>query len=731
MSTTSRTGAVAVAAAVALLLACGAAYFLREGDRRPDTPSAPGRDVPAPARPRDDAASGRAPEAATASKKVDIERAAFDGAPRQGEIVVAGVVYDETGATVPDAEVALIVDATRSLAAFSEGDVAATVVTKRDGAFWFDDPTAISVHERYLLRVRHPAYGVERATPIDPRDASTLRRDVVLRKTGAGVNGRVTDEFGAPIAGARVLALDPAVMSTDPVGAVEKETATDKDGRFEASSLRPGLKTVRVVAAGYTTASAPDLNLALGAPQTLEFRLARGKVIRGHAIGTDVGAGIAGAVVIARLLRLDGPDSGEAPEDADRREAELRKIAEAQREEAEARRAKGGETTPVKEGAAVEAEPVMPPEEELRRQRAQYAALRKSPPAVVRTGPDGSFELAGLEAGSYEVSVRARGYRDPPPQGARAGEDVLFELAPTGRVLGRVVDAETGAPLAEFALGMVAGPEQRIVPWASKRRFGPPATANGAFEYPDAPEGRCQLVAEAPSYAGGRSEPLTLAPSERREGVEIRMVRGCEVRGTVADAAGKPVAGAAVELEASDAATHPLAGLLLRSVRRDKLTTTTDKDGRYAFPRVMAGGYVAQATHPAFANGASVAFEAPATGAVDAPPVTLAKGSAVRGRVLRKSDGAPDPDATVRVMSYTANAQPVPFQTPLQREAATDPEGRFEVGGLPAGSYRVMVVRRENKSDFGELFMAAGKRTGKEPPTHVVAAGETKDVGDL
>ena len=83
-----------------------------------------------------------------------------------------GVVYDETGATVPDAEVALIVDATRSLAAFSEGDVAATVVTKRDGAFWFDDPTAISVHERYLLRVRHPAYGVERATPIDPRDAS-------------------------------------------------------------------------------------------------------------------------------------------------------------------------------------------------------------------------------------------------------------------------------------------------------------------------------------------------------------------------------------------------------------------------------------------------------------------------------------------------------------------------------------------------------------------------------
>ena len=656
-----------------------------------------------------------------------ISSAPFDPNAGRTELFVSGTVFEDAGRPVVGARVELLVDASRTLTQFSEGALVAETATAESGAFQFDDAARLRSRDRYLLRVRHPDFQLERVSPIDPAVPATLRRDILLRRNGGGIAGLITDEYGTPLKAAVVAVYDASQPSSEFLGALEKEAPADPSGKYRIASLRAGFKTVRVTAPGYTTAARADFEVREGVTVELGFRLARGRAISGNVVGRDTGQGVEGAVVVARLLRLDGQRAVD-PADAEKHAAELAKVAAEANEEAAARAAK--RAAGKDEGAAdSDAEPATA-EDELRRQRAQWATLRKAPPGVAKSDKDGAFEIQGLEDGAYEIIVRAAGYQESPPTGVMAGEAVLVEISRNGALRGRCVDAVTGEPIPNFTLAAVAGPEQRFVPSSTKRAFGGSGAADGAFEYGDLAPGRWQLVGEAKGYAGGRSDVVQLSLGEIRDGLVVRLERGVRVGGKVVDAAGKGVGGVGVVLEPSDLAAHPLAAIMMRQVRRDRISATTDAQGRYSFPNVLAGSYFVETAEGALAPSKTSVFVV-GTAAFEAPDLQAMRGGALTGRVLRKSDREPDSSATVRIAPYATATDPAAFTGAAQREAVTDAAGRFSVEGLPAGTYRVVVVRRESVQNFAELLGTVARAQGAPAPTHVLTEGATVDVGDL
>src|SRR5687768_9543453 len=137
-----------------------------------------------------------------------------------------------------------------------------------------------------------------------------------------------------------------------------------------------------------------------------------------------------------------------------------------------------------------------------------------------------------------------------------------------GMIGGRVIDAQTGQPLAEYQLEVL-----RVDPAVAATPIPVRSTAvkdrAGRFSVSDLPAGSYQLSAKAPGYLGGSASAvvdLTKVPSP----IEVRIEPGIEVEGTVTAADGSPLAGVNV----SAAPTG------FPSVRSD-LAVTTDAAGKY------------------------------------------------------------------------------------------------------------------------------------------------------
>jgi len=124
----------------------------------------------------------------------------------------------------------------------------------------------------------------------------------------------------------------------------------------------------------------------------------------------------------------------------------------------------------------------------------------------------------------------------------------------------------------------------------------------GRFEIADVPAGRFTISASRASYvtiacgasAPGRvGVPLVVEPGQRLTGIRLLLARGAAIAGTVRDADGEPMPGAAVGLakrSGADRKTLPL-------------TVETDDRGGYRFFGLAAGEYFVVARTP-FMSGA-------------------------------------------------------------------------------------------------------------------------------
>jgi hypothetical protein len=273
---------------------------------------------------------------------------------------------------------------------------------------------------------------------------------------------------------------------------------------------------------------------------------------------------------------------------------------------------------------------------------------------------------------------------------------------------GRVVSAETGDPLvhARVVIFNDATPLPAIF-----------ADAQGQFSSAPLPQGRYRLTVTKAGYA------LTSVARLSADGVTVRMPHSAAVAGRVVDRFGEPMAGVQLQL-LTRAPDRTKPGLQVK-------TTSSDDLGEFRFGGLLEGAYVVATTmqqtdgvglfnrsqlyYPGVAAIAEAedvvlrpgeerlgidfpvpsqittfgetVFAGPNGLRLPLPP--LVGTGVIRGRVTG-ADGLPIVRATVSTqVSQTTNR----VALNINRSVQTDDDGRYELGDLPAGQYRVAAAK--------------------------------------
>ena len=160
------------------------------------------------------------------------------------------------------------------------------------------------------------------------------------------------------------------------------------------------------------------------------------------------------------------------------------------------------------------------------------------------------------------------------------------EAPTTAMIVGRVIDAATGAPLAGATVSMLGARMQ------APRLLTDP---QGRFVYRNLPAASYSINVTKPGYLSGAygrrrndgpSGQVELAAGERAVDVTILMWRPGVITGTIVDEAGEPMVGVSVRaLRRTVAAGRPV----LRSAGS---TTSTDDRGVYRFSDLEPGEYL-------------------------------------------------------------------------------------------------------------------------------------------
>lgn len=335
----------------------------------------------------DVAAFASPPEAAAtkATEPAPIKPRSLDevrGAPR--DLGINGVVKDDKGVEVEGAVCELYEDSSPSADRTEEGDLREKQVTNGRGVFQFDR-TVLAAPDRFVLKVRHPSYGMERK-PIDVTKAAP-RPLVVMLRPGTTVSGTVRTVAGGAIPSVTVVVYDLGQAPADSNGSAETSAATDGAGAFSIGNVTPGRKRMVASLDDYATATMPEVRVENGNPlDNIGFVLNRGGAITGQVWAAD-GTPIGGAWVTAR-------PTGEVSDSDVLRKAKF--------ENAEEGREEQKSKTPLDK---VRSKPQLVPTVSLR-----STTLR------ARTRQDGTYSIAGTEFCVYAVTLIAPGFAEIPEQ---------------------------------------------------------------------------------------------------------------------------------------------------------------------------------------------------------------------------------------------------------------------------------------------------------------------------
>jgi hypothetical protein len=250
------------------------------------------------------------------------------------------------------------------------------------------------------------------------------------------------------------------------------------------------------------------------------------------------------------------------------------------------------------------------------------------------------------------------------------GQAEITLLRLGGRVAGRVLDSR------RFP---IRGARVRVEPagggtsWAVQ---GTMSAADGTFRLAAPASGAVLVRASHPDYVDGEVE------TEPGEGIEVMLSRGVRILGQVTDDIALPLS----------------ATVALRRDGRELRATMTRADGTFDAGRVAPGTYEVLAQAPGFADASlTIGVAEPAADAADAEQkveLALRRGVTLEGRVVdRFGDAVAGAQVEARAVSGEA----------LPRQAVSDAEGRFTIGGLESGRYVVTAARE----DLGEAEVDA------------------------
>jgi beta-lactamase regulating signal transducer with metallopeptidase domain/uncharacterized GH25 family protein len=647
-----------------------------------------------------------------------------------GDAAVEGRVVDAAGNGVPDASVwahvTLADGVTYHFKAYSKTDA--------EGYYSVGDvPAAAGVTLRVGLS-QEPG-GAESVGPIamEPPDKRVTYElpDLVTRRTVPPPSkppvprvryyGRVLDEAGKPIAGARVEMSYPKNHMVSTAGVV----ITDAQGRFtklipsDAERVDFRLNHPEYIGFhfddGHRPPSPPVQALKDGSAVLV---MKRGLPISG-VVKDAAGKPVENALVLAGRLYSTTPGP----------ECEVIEDSTTFRTTGDGRFRIGGlpagwrDVTVVSDVFApvrtsIEVKPDAPPEQVTLKPGVSYAARVVDPDGkpvagatvgvdewvvggqqgrglsrFTKTDTDGRFELAHLpDRGTLNMYVGKAPYLNMDFQWTAQGAAApVLTLCPHPVIRGRVVEAATGEPLKEFEVQPWWGVNQPHALDFNDRAKGRP---DGSFELTidrvqisdkGSPPFYARVVARGyvpelspPVYAGKPYEPFV-----------IKLQKGEPVTGVVADADGKPLAGAQVTLVEPGRVTF-IEGHKINDdfgPAPDPIVTT-DSAGKFELPPTKGEarllvlhekGYIVM-PHPGLPAGATL---------------SVVPWSRVEG-VARK-DGKPLQAVRVRLEPANADAA-FGGNIRFNLVAPTHVNGRFIFENVPSASWRASV---ENGADKG------------------------------
>ncbi len=465
---------------------------------------------------------------------------------------------------------------------------------------------------------------------------------------GASVSGRITDEAGTGIAGARVhlratrgsVGRIQVTVHVAAVAGIAPESAsveTGVDGSYRLEGVEPGEYSVQAEAAGFATGDGNTLRL-------------------------DAGAQLAGQdLVLGRGLRIAGSVADDRG------------------------RALPGVTVSLQRNVPHDA----------------LATL-----ASTTSDSAGSFSFEHQAPGDYRVSAGREGYAGAAETSVAAGrEDVRLELASQGILSGTVRDLATGEPVPAFSVKLIprfegGGPDFEIDAGAFISSFGGGMAfqdAEGRFEIPALNPGTYNITVRSAQHVPWRTSGVTIGSGESVS-LDARLDRGGSIEGRVEDRDGKPIAGASVRFARSgEDEPEPEGGMMVMiNASLDGETiefsgstderVVTDGEGHYRIDGLRPGDGTVTVEHPAHRRGRSDSIEVRRGEVVEAGRVVLYRGGTIHGTVL--ADHTEGVSVHIqRLADGDASGRPFAFPSFIP----VGEKGRYEKTGLEPGRYKISI----------------------------------------
>lgn len=611
---------------------------------------------------------------------------------------IAGRVSDSEGQPIMGAQVRIEVSGLPAEARGYNPARDSRAITGSNGSFSVAAPTDLR-HMigdiTYHVVAFHPAAGRDRAGPLELPRTGDPWPDVDLRLGGSVIGGKVTGEDGSPIPQARV-----SVRRTGPTEDAERwptgstfeggTAYSGPNGEYRLMGVEHGPCEVTATALGFAPRRIPALT-AGEEPLGVDIVLSRGGSVEGTVRDTE-GDPVAQAEVLA------------LPEE---------------------------ELTSESPG-------------EISEYTGRLMLLSTAGLVSARTGPDGSFRLAGVPDGTLRIVARAPGYETGTAPGIRAGTTgVDLTLSRFAAVYGTVLTSRTREPIPRFAIDIL---DRKKLPTPGKAPTNVPTSYRvasegqlifdhpaGRFLYDGLRPGDYLVVVQAPGSLFATREVALRAGEERS--LEILLDWGDRIDGVVVDEeTGLPVAGVPV-------------GFSRMSPGEDAQRFSspwgdgglTAADGTFSITGLREGKYLIMAVHPYYLRTIPIPVEIPRSNE-EALEIKLAPAGRLEGRILGSAHqfgksavrysvylkrkgvqedmadpGSMEPEDLLRIMESFC---PVPI----------DPEGRYHADSLRPGVVLVELKRQVIERGEVEHHGPAGGTVGSRSagPEDRIPLGEVE-----
>ncbi|MBV9185547.1 MAG: carboxypeptidase regulatory-like domain-containing protein [Acidobacteria bacterium] len=525
------------------------------------------------------------------------------------------------------------------------------------------------------------AHSIDGNLSSPPVTVTAPAKDVTITiPRGARIEGRVLDRATQqPVTD---FAVSLPARSQRPFVATtardEKPIHAD-DGSYAIDNVPPGAVDLTVRANGYVTGARGDINAEDGKTVTgIDIQLDRGATISGRV--TSHGTAIAGAEV-RQASQQRGPQAGPQMGGGVTTDADglykLDGIAEGARliEFHKTGFITAQKPVDVKSGKDVQLDAELDPGHELRGRVADRSGRGVAGANIRATGvgerrfdnmivsdSDGSFVLAGLADGRYQVTAQKEGM---------VSADASDVDLPQTRPLTLTLDA--GATITGLVTGITPEELTQVVVTASggTSRNQTYTDTSGNFSLPGLPDGQVRVDAFLVTAGRRRMAPAKTIVVENgvAPAVEINFEEGINVSGRVTKG-GVPVPYGSV-------AFSPSGG---RTGDRQFVSAMISPDGTYTAAGLSIGDYTVRVNGPNVSQ-----YQTKYTASVSATFDIDIHGATLRGRVVDARSGAPVADARVLLMS----------RLPANGSARTDSDGRFAIDAMPDATYDLQVNREQ------------------------------------